>query len=264
MAGASGATSANVVEVFSSIQGEGPWVGQTTLFVRLGGCDLRCAWCDSPGTWRPAARGRLELARGSGAFRMVENPLPIEALVEACEALDLPAHRFVSITGGEPLLQPEAVRQLARALAGRGPRIYLETHGLAEAALAQVIDAVDVVSMDWKLVSEVRRERDRKGAPVAPFHEEHERFLRVARGRAEVYVKIVVTPASTDEELAEAARRIAAVDPEIPLVLQPVTPFGRVGVRPTATRMLALQASLARVLRDVRVIPQTHPIWSAR
>jgi organic radical activating enzyme len=262
--GATATTSANVVEVFSSIQGEGPWVGHSTLFVRLGGCDLRCAWCDSPGTWRPAARGRLELARGSGSFRMVENPVAIEVIVEACEALELAVHRFVSITGGEPLLQPEAVGALARALAGRGPRIYLETHGLADQALALVIDAVDVVSMDWKLASDVRRERDRKGTPVVPFHEEHERFLRVAHGRAEVYVKIVVTPASTDEEIDEAVRRIAALDPEIPLVLQPVTPFGRVGSRPTAARMLALQARLARVLRDVRVIPQTHPIWSAR
>jgi organic radical activating enzyme len=264
MAGAAGATSANVVEVFSSIQGEGPWVGHSTLFVRLGGCDLRCAWCDSPGTWRPAAKGRLELARGSGTFRMVDNPVPIEELVAACGELELDAHRFVSITGGEPLLQPEAVGALGRALAGRGPRIYLETHGLAEAALAAVIEVVDVVSMDWKLTSDVRRESDRRGGAVAPFHEAHERFLRTARAGAEVYVKIVVTPASTDAELEEAARRIAAVDPQIPVVLQPVTPFGRVGERPSAARMLALQASLSRLLHDVRVIPQTHPVWAAR
>ena len=47
--------SANLVEIFSSIQGEGPHVGESTLFVRFGACDLRCRWCDSPHTWRPAA-----------------------------------------------------------------------------------------------------------------------------------------------------------------------------------------------------------------
>jgi hypothetical protein len=60
------------------------------------------------------------------------------------------------------------------------------------------------------------------------------------------------------------ARRIAAVDPEVLLVLQPVTPFGRVRERPSAERMLALARRLGRSLRDVRVIPQTHPVWEAR
>jgi 7-carboxy-7-deazaguanine synthase len=256
---------ANVVEVFSSIQGEGPWVGCSTLFVRLGGCDLRCRWCDSPHTWLPADEARLERARGSAESETRDNPLAIPDLVKACEALDLEAHRFVAITGGEPLLQPEAVRALAQALGGRGPRIFLETHGAAEAALAQVVDAIDVVSMDWKLASDVRRESDPRGAPAAPFHEAHERFLRTAlAGRAEVSVKLVVTPASEDAEIDEAARRIAAVDPTIPLILQPVTPVGAVRERPSAERMLTLEARLARTLADVRVIPQTHPIWGAR
>ncbi|MGE4653124.1 MAG: 7-carboxy-7-deazaguanine synthase QueE, partial [Myxococcota bacterium] len=52
---------ANLVEVFSSIQGEGPHVGASTVFVRFGGCDLRCAWCDSPHTWLPSKRCRLEV-----------------------------------------------------------------------------------------------------------------------------------------------------------------------------------------------------------
>ena len=43
---------ANLVEVFSSFQGEGPLVGASTLFVRFGECDLRCRWCDSTHTWR--------------------------------------------------------------------------------------------------------------------------------------------------------------------------------------------------------------------
>jgi organic radical activating enzyme len=45
---------ANLVELFSSVQGEGPHLGTSTLFVRFGVCDLRCAWCDSAQTWAPA------------------------------------------------------------------------------------------------------------------------------------------------------------------------------------------------------------------
>ena len=56
----------NLVEVFSSVQGEGTHVGETTLFVRFGECDLRCRWCDSPHTWQPARVCCFETHRGSG------------------------------------------------------------------------------------------------------------------------------------------------------------------------------------------------------
>jgi organic radical activating enzyme/coenzyme F420-reducing hydrogenase delta subunit/ferredoxin len=165
--------------------------------------------------------------------RSIPNPVPLATALEAVEALGLARHRFVSLTGGEPLLQPEAVGALAEALRGRGPRLFLETHGLHAEALGAVIHLLDVVSMDWKLPSEVR-------GPGWPFYEAHARFLAVARKAPEVVVKIVVTAASQDAEIEEAVARIAAQDPAIPLVLQPVTPFGPVQERPGAGRLLEL------------------------
>ena len=247
----------NLVEVFSSVQGEGPHVGETTLFVRFGGCDLRCRWCDSPQTWRPARRCRLEVARGTGRFREVDNPLGLAGLLEACDRLELAAHRFASLTGGEPLLQPGGAGALARALRARGPRVLLETHGLATQALETLVEAVDVVSMDWKLASDVRRAGAR-GCEADDFHEEHARFLRVARRAPEVVVKVVVTPATRGEELDALARAVAAVDPAIPLVVQPVTPCGAVKASPAAEQLLAWVARLSRTLVQVRLIPQTH------
>lgn len=248
----------NLVEVFSSVQGEGPYVGVPTLFVRVGGCDLRCRWCDSPQTWQPAAECRLELARGSARFRSVPNPVSAEEVVAAAEALELVSHRFVSFTGGEPLLQPEALRALAGALRPRGPRIYLETNGLAAEALGGTIDAVDVVCMDWKLVSDVQRAGEATHEHVEPFHDAHERFLRVAHRAPEVIVKVVVSCASRDAELDEMAERVAKVDSATPVIVQPVTPFGAVDQAPSGERLLALVARLSRSLADVRLIPQTH------
>jgi organic radical activating enzyme len=250
--------SANVVEVFSSVQGEGPHVGETTLFVRLGGCDLRCAWCDSPQTWRPGEIARFEIERGSGRFREARNPVALGELVAAAEALELTAHRFVSLTGGEPLLQPEAVGALAGALGGRGPRIHLETHGLAAAALARVVERIDVVSMDWKLGSDVRREGRSTRDPEESFHAAHAEFLEVARRAPEVVVKVVVTPASRDEELDAVAAGLAKHREPPLLVLQPVTPCGAVREAPPAERLLALVARLSTQLPRVRLIPQTH------
>ena len=254
---------ANLVEVFSSIQGEGPDVGTRTLFVRFGACDLRCAWCDSPQTWRPAERCRLERSPGSAEFEEVPNPISLESVLEAADRLDVREHRFVSLTGGEPLLQPLAAAALAEALRALGPRIHLETHGLHAGPLATVLPHVDVVSMDWKLASDVRREGTARNAARESFHAEHEIFLRTARQAPRVVVKLVLTPASSDEEVAEACERIARVHPEACLVLQPVTPAGSVKEPPSAGRLLALERLAAGHVADVRVIPQTHPLWGA-
>ena len=251
---------ANLVEIFSSVQGEGAYVGSPTLFVRFGGCDLRCGWCDSPHTWKPAEVCRLEQASGTGVFREIDNPVPLEEILAAAEALGLGTHRFVSVTGGEPLLQPRAVRALTEALRTRGPRVHLETHGIATAALETVVDFVDVVSMDWKLGSDVRREGRAARETEESFHEEHERFLRVAKRAPEVWVKVIVTPTSRRTELDEMARRVAGVDPHIPVVIQPVTPCGTARQSPGAEQLLAWTTQLQRVLRDVRLIPQTHKL----
>jgi organic radical activating enzyme len=254
---------ANLVEIFSSVQGEGPQVGETTLFVRFGECDLRCRWCDSPHTWRPAKQCRIETQRGSGRSETVANPLGLARALAACDALDVAEHRFASLTGGEPLLQPDALRTLACALRERGPRVLLETHGLHAGALERVVDAIDVVSMDWKLASDVRRAGERASASPAPFHAEHERFLRVARRAPEVVVKVVVTSRSRREELDEMAERIGALDPAIPLVVQPVTPMSPRDAAPRATELLAIVAHLSRRLSHVRLIPQTHKLLGA-
>jgi len=255
--------SANLVEIFSSIQGEGTHVGATTLFVRFGGCDLRCRWCDSPQTWEHGPQCRIEVSRCRGEFETRANPVSIEDVIAAAESLDLAAHEFASLTGGEPLLQPEAVGEVARALRAKGPRILLETHGLATDSLESVIGDIDVVSMDWKLSSDVRRASDPRRGAVDDFHAEHEKFAAIARRAPELVVKFVITPASADDEIDEAVSRIEASAPEATLVLQPVTPFGSVSETPNAGRLLELCTRISSRIAKVRVIPQTHKLYGA-
>ena len=255
---------ANLVEIFSSIQGEGPYAGLSTLFIRFGGCDLRCAWCDSPHTWRPAQRARFETARGSAEFAERANPVAIEEIVAAARALGAAQHRHVSLTGGEPLLQPEAVAGVAQALRGSGPQILLETHGLEADALQRVVAHVDVVSMDWKLASDVRRAGVATSAPREEFHDAHERFLAVAKRSPHTVVKLVITPASEDAEIEQALARVARTHPRACVVLQPVTPTGSVAARVESARMLALGRLAEARLADVRVLPQLHPLMGVR
>lgn len=248
----------HLVEVFSSIQGEGPEVGTRTLFVRFGECDLRCRWCDSPGTWLRTATARLEME--PGVHEEVANPVALATLERAAKGIDLASHRWVSLTGGEPLLQVEAVEAVIDLLAGAGPGIFLETHGLQADALSRVVDRIDLVSMDWKLASDVRRADEPKNGRAAPFHAAHRRFLAVAAGARRVVVKLVITPASEDAEIDEALAAVAEIHPGACVVLQPVTPTGPVQTAPSAHRMQTLERRASRQLGDVRVIPQTHPL----
>jgi len=259
-----GSTPASLIEVFASVQGEGPEVGRKTVFVRFGGCDLRCSWCDSPDTWRTSSVCRIEHRGRDGGIVEWANPLTVDQVVAQVELLDPRPSTWVSLTGGEPLLQPEAVAALADRLAAGGRRIYLETHGLHAEALAPVVERIDLVSMDWKLDSDVRWGPGRTPLPGAAFHDAHERFLTVAQRARAVYVKVVLTPSTRDEELDAMLDRIERVAPAVPLVLQPVTPAGGVKEMPSPERLLAWLARAEQRLSDVRLIPQTHPIYGVR
>lgn len=97
-----------LVEDFYTIQGEGYHAGKPAYFIRLGGCDVGCSWCDAKYTWNPR----------------LYPPTPIETVVE--RATSYPA-RAIVLTGGEPLLYP--LDPLTDALHARGLEIFLETSG---------------------------------------------------------------------------------------------------------------------------------------
>ena len=97
-----------VVETFHSIQGEGTWAGTSAYFIRLGGCDVGCPWCDTKQSWNPK-----------------RHPLrTIEELVAEARAAN-PA--IVVITGGEPLMHD--LSALTGQLKEAGLQTHLETSG---------------------------------------------------------------------------------------------------------------------------------------
>jgi organic radical activating enzyme len=87
--------------------------------------------------------------------------------------------------------------------------------------------------------------------------------------QVEVFVKIIISSQTKREELEQAAEMVAAVSPEVPVFLQPVTPLAAsevearqvpVMLAPAAERVLEWQALIKRQLKRVRVVPQTHKI----
>ena len=88
---------------------------------------------------------------------------------------------------------------------------------------------------------------------------EHRQALEIAYTK-KVFVKIVFLRETKVKELDDAVKMIAEIDPEIPLILQPVTPTHTIKHRPHPDQMLSFQAVAKRKLKHVRVIPQMHKI----
>ncbi|MBQ6296411.1 MAG: 7-carboxy-7-deazaguanine synthase QueE [Selenomonadaceae bacterium] len=239
-------SNANVLEIFSSIQGEGKYVGYRQIFVRLADCNLNCAYCDTD--FKRAEFCKVETVAGSMIFREEKNPLDAAQVAKIIKNFsgEVPT-QAVSFTGGEPLLHWQFVHDVASTVKNFGGKIFLETNGTLPDELEKILDVVDIISMDIKLPSIAR-----------DCSSLHEKFLQTAQAK-EVYVKIVLTGETTLEEFLSAVKIIADIDPKILLILQPVTPFKNVRAI-TAEKILSLQAVALRRLANVRVIPQTHQI----
>lgn len=237
---------ANVHEVFSSVQGEGPYVGVRQVFIRLSGCNLSCRYCD---TAHGVSEGqcRVEVAPGGKGFDYFPNPVSAEQLVKIITGrCPVSLHHSVSVTGGEPLLHVDFLKELLPALRRTGLKIYLETNGSLPGELEKIIDLVDIVSMDIKLPGT---------SGCRPLWEEHRQFLCIAR-RAGVFVKIVMDDNSDILEYKSALEILSLEGDGITLVIQPVTAGGKCALSPQ--RGLFFQALAMERLRDVRLIPQTH------
>jgi len=108
-----------ITEIFKSIQGESTRAGLPCIFVRLTGCNLRCAWCDTAYAFYGGAKMTVD-----EVLRRVDEL----AGRDAGKPDSRPAISLVELTGGEPLLQEE-IHPLAERLLAAGYTVMVETSG---------------------------------------------------------------------------------------------------------------------------------------
>lgn len=246
-------TEAQLAEVFNSFQGEGIYLGQRQTFIRFAGCNLACQYCDSPEALSVPKEYKVEITPGKKDFKKYANPAASQQLVDLVSSFQKPKgiNHSISLTGGEPLLQVDFLKVFLFDLKAQVDLpIYLETNGVLPDHLAEIIELVDITAFDLKLPS---------ATGLSPYWKEHKKSLETACLK-EVFVKIVFTRESKVKEIDEAVALIAEVDERIPLVLQPVTPFGPIKHRPNPDQLVAFYNVAKRRLGDVRVIPQVHKL----
>jgi 7-carboxy-7-deazaguanine synthase len=178
-----------ISEIFGpTIQGEGPLIGRPTVFVRTGGCDYRCTWCDTLYAVLPEYRNEW-------------TPMTPPAIIARVNELAGAKAVLVSLSGGNPALQP-----LAPLIAlGRenGHSFALEAQGsFSQPWLAE---------LDWLILSP----KPPSAGVTVDWHA-FEACLKAARGQPRCVLKIVVFN-DADYSYAQA---VAAHYPALPVYLQ--------------------------------------------
>ncbi len=129
-----------VAEVFGpTFQGEGPTTGERAGFVRLGRCNLTCAWCDTPFTW--------DWDRFDPSIEL--RNLSVDDVLERVDAMEVGR---VIVTGGEPLLQQRRLLPLLNELRERGLMVEIETNATI-VPVPELPAAVDRLNVSPKLAN---------------------------------------------------------------------------------------------------------------
>ena len=238
--------SSNIAQIMESIQGEGLLVGTRQTFIRLFECNLNCFYCDTK--FHNSVDCQYYPVTGqSEIMQLIPNPISAEQTVHLIEPY---INRWISLTGGEPLLNSSYINSLGKLLKNRGYYILLETNGTLYEQLEECFSQVDIISMDIKLPSAVGLE----------LWDQHRRFLNLAK-RKPCYLKIVITGREDLSEINEAIRIITDTASYIPLYLQPVTSHDE-SIITDYKNLLEIQALILKSLPDVRILPQIHPIMN--
>jgi 7-carboxy-7-deazaguanine synthase len=219
-----------ILEIFTSIQGEGPYVGVKQLFIRFCGCNLKCSYCDTQG-------GQNEEYLDFTARELKDH----------IKGFNLKSIHSISLTGGEPLIWADFLTEFLPIVKSdfKG-KIYLETNSTLKNELEKIIDCIDIISADIKLPS---------ASGIENSFAVHDEFFKIAtKYDKEIFAKIVFDGNILDDEIFHCLK--LAEKYNIPLILQPKTDDNKVSVN--SEKMFEVFNKFLAVQPNTRIIPQIH------
>ena len=236
---------ARVSEIFTSIEGEGVFVGKKTLFIRLSGCHLKCRWCDT----------KYALPLDSGTDYQIDE---IKDLI--IKELQ-PFTYKVNFTGGEPLLQSEAVIELADFIKKQtNLKTYMESSCFDSELFSKVLPYIDICKIEFKTDDSKVVEDEEYDNLI--LNEIKCLELAVESNKA-TYIKIVVTNSTNLESFKNLVYNISKkIKPSdiLGFIIQPS--FGI--DQPTVNKLLDTYDIVQPMFPEVRIIPQLHKEIGAR
>ena len=230
-------------EIFTSIEGEGILYGTKTLFVRLAGCPYSCFYCDT--------LDALPLDSGKEY-----------SINEACDLIDknLQKNTYkVNFTGGEPLIQHEAVSELAKHVKSKGIPTYLESACFDSKKFLHVLPSIDFVKIEFKTIDS--EFIDTKHHPNL-IKNTLECLEASINAKKTTYIKIVVssnTEFSSFNELVDKIFKIASKETISGFIIQPTTNISE----PSLEKLIEFYDSVYPYYDQVRIVPQLHKIINA-
>jgi 7-carboxy-7-deazaguanine synthase len=231
-------------EIFTSIEGEGILFGTKTLFVRMAGCHLKCRWCDTS----------YALPMYSG------NSYSIDYVKKLIADHLQPFTYKVNFTGGEPLVQHEAVIELAKFVREKGLTTYLESACYDSDRFAKLLPYIDICKVEFKMSdSEVVDMNHYDNL----LQNEIRCLMASVSNRKITYIKIVVTNSTDTKEFAVLVGNIfhhVSTEHIDGFVIQPSDTIDK----PTTERLLRFYDIVCSQYREVRIIPQLHKQMGAR
>ena len=209
-----------IKEIFTSIQGEGLWVGERHIFVRFCKCNLNCAFCDTDFDINNSKEFSSE-----ELYKILKD--------NGCEV--------VSLTGGEPLLDVEFLKHFLKNYKEKlNKKIYLETNGTLPKNLEKIIDYVDIVAMDIKLESATQQKNN---------FPENDNFLDIA-SKKDVFIKVVFDKNIKENEIQEVIKLAKKYNKTV--VLQPKMPLDK------DIDLYKIFNDFYKHYKNIRLICQTH------
>jgi organic radical activating enzyme len=224
-----------VIEIFSSIQGEGAFAGQRHLFLRLHKCNLSCKSCDETSKKYDFLDCDTILSRINRLFDQIGH------------------HNFISITGGEPLIWVKQLVILCDKLKERKSNLLLETNGTLAQELSLLQPYIDCISMDLKLSSVWH---------ITDCYYLHKDFLDKADLK-KIYIKIVISESTNYKEYWKYIELISSYCNSIPVYIHPFE--DTTSLVTTSIETLKIYQSYAlQILTDVRIAPRYHTVFNLK
>ncbi|MDD3984320.1 MAG: 7-carboxy-7-deazaguanine synthase QueE [Methanobacterium sp.] len=230
----------HINEIFSSIQGEGMLIGRRQIFVRFSGCNLDCNYCDTSKSRNP----------------LLGDLLTKEELINKINNLITPDFHSISLTGGEPLLHSDFIKEL---LEQNEYKSLLETNGSLPGELKKIARLLDYVSLDIKLPE---HEASKNWDNLFDLELKSIKLLRDEE--INTYCKVVVMPKTKVDMIGLIASKIAEEvqnTPKFSIVIQPVSPL-KLWVD-NSKKLFEISEEVGKYI-NVLTIPQVHKLLNVR